>query len=90
MAAKALDGKGKLELDVRGKLVDQALPLLDKFLDDALLVGLPFVRILHGKGTGALKDAIHRHLPGAHPGVEFALAEQAQGGAGVTVVRFKE
>ncbi len=90
MPAKALDDKGKLELDLRGKMVDQALPMLDKFLDDALLVNLPFVRIIHGKGTGALKEAIHKHLPGAHPGVEFTLAEPAQGGAGVTVIKFKK
>lgn len=90
MADKALDEKGKLELDLRGRMVDQALPLLDKFLDDALLVNLPFVRIIHGKGTGALKEAIHKHLPASHPGVEFALAEPAQGGAGVTVIKFKK
>lgn len=90
MPAKALDDKGKLELDLRGKMVDQALPMLDKFLDDAFLVNLPFVRIIHGKGTGALKEAIHKHLPSAHPGVEFALAEPAQGGAGVTVIKFKK
>jgi DNA mismatch repair protein MutS2 len=86
---KVLEEKGKLELDLRGKMVDQALPLVDKFLDDALLVDLPFVRIIHGKGTGALKEAIHKHLPLKHPNLPFSLAEQAQGGAGVTVVRFK-
>jgi DNA mismatch repair protein MutS2 len=88
--AGALEGKGRLELDLRGKLVDQALPLLDKFLDDALLVELPFVRIIHGKGTGALKEAVHRHLPAAHPELDFSLAEPSQGGAGVTVIRFKK
>jgi DNA mismatch repair protein MutS2 len=90
MSAKSLEEKGKLEIDLRGKLVDQALAQLDKFLDDAVLVNLPFVRIIHGKGTGALKEAIHKHLPTAHPGVEFALAEQAMGGAGATVVKFKK
>ncbi|HUO57899.1 MAG TPA: Smr/MutS family protein [bacterium] len=90
MGGNGLDDKGKLELDIRGKLVDQALQMLDKFLDDALLVNLPFVRIIHGKGTGALKEAIHKHLPAAHPNVEFAMAEPAQGGAGVTVVKFKK
>ncbi len=89
MSSKAMEEKGKLELDIRGKMVDQALPILDKFIDDALLVNLPFVRIIHGKGTGALKEAIHKHLPASHPGVEFALAEPAQGGAGVTVIKFK-
>jgi len=90
LAPQVLEEKGKLELDLRGKLVDQALGMVDKFLDDALLVGLPFVRIIHGKGTGALKDAIHKHLPASHPGLEFALAEPAQGGAGVTVIKFKK
>jgi DNA mismatch repair protein MutS2 len=90
MSAKALEDKGKLEIDIRGKMVDQALPLLDKFLDDAMLMNLPFVRIIHGKGTGALKEAIHKHLPSAHPGVEFAIAEPNMGGAGATVVKFKK
>ncbi len=90
LSPQALDEKGKLELDLRGKMVDQALPMLDKFLDDALLVNLPFVRIIHGKGTGALKEAIHQHLPTAHPQVEFSMAEPAQGGAGVTVIKFKK
>jgi DNA mismatch repair protein MutS2 len=90
MSSKSLEEKGKLELDLRGKLVDQALLSLDKFLDDALLVNLPFVRIIHGKGTGALKEAIHKHLPVSHPGAEFAMAEPAQGGAGVTVIKFKK
>ncbi len=90
LAPKVLDEKGKLELDIRGKLVDQALATVDKFLDDALLVNLPFVRIIHGKGTGALKEAIHKHLPASHPNVEFAMAEPAQGGAGVTVIKFKK
>jgi DNA mismatch repair protein MutS2 len=90
LGTQALEEKGKLELDLRGKMVDQALPLLDKYLDDALIVNLPFVRIIHGKGTGALQQAIHKHLPSAHPNVEFSLAEPAQGGAGVTIIRFKK
>ncbi len=87
---KVMAEKGKLELDLRGRLVDQALPMLDKFLDDALLVDLPFVRIIHGKGTGALQEAIHKHLPTAHPKVEFSMAEPNQGGTGVTVIKFKK
>ena len=90
LSPKAMEEKGKLELDLRGKMVDQALPMVDKFLDDALLVNLPFVRIIHGKGTGALQEPIHKHLPTSHPGVEFAMAEPAQGGAGVTVIKFKK
>ncbi|MGH7739659.1 MAG: endonuclease MutS2, partial [bacterium] len=86
----ARENRGGLDLDLRGKLVDQALPMLDKFLDDALLVDLPFVRIIHGKGTGALKEAIHQHLPVQHPNVDFALAELSQGGSGVTMIKFKK
>ncbi len=87
---KAREDKGQLDLDLRGKMVDQALLMLDKFIDDALLVDLPFVRIIHGKGTGALKEAIHKHLPAQHPNVEFSMAEPSQGGAGVTVLKFKK
>jgi len=90
MSAKAMDEKGSLDIDLRGKMVDQALPLVDKFLDDALLSGLPFVRIIHGKGTGALREAIHTHLPIHHKNVEFTMAEPSQGGAGVTVVKFRK
>jgi len=90
LSAKAMSEKGSLELDLRGKMVDQALPLVDKFLDDALLSALPFVRIIHGKGTGALRVAIHKHLPIHHQNIEFSMAEPSQGGAGVTVVRFKK
>jgi DNA mismatch repair protein MutS2 len=86
----ARENKGQLDLDLRGKMVDQALRMLDKFIDDALLVDLPFVRIIHGKGTGALKEAIHKHLPVQHPNVEFSMAEPSQGGAGVTVLKFKK
>jgi DNA mismatch repair protein MutS2 len=90
LSAKAMDEKGSLEIDLRGKMVDQALPLVDKFLDDALLTSLPFVRIIHGKGTGALRVAIHKHLPLHHKNIEFSMAEPSQGGAGVTVVRLKK
>jgi DNA mismatch repair protein MutS2 len=90
LSAKSMDEKGRLEIDLRGKMVDQALPLVDKFLDDALLSSLPFVRIIHGKGTGALREAIYKHLPIHHKNIEFSMAEPSQGGAGVTVVKFKK
>jgi len=90
LSAKSMDEKGSLEIDLRGKMVDQALPLVDKFLDDALLSSLPFVRIIHGKGTGALREAIQKHLPVHHKNIEFSMAEPSQGGAGVTVVKFKK
>jgi DNA mismatch repair protein MutS2 len=74
-----------LELDLRGQRVEQALPRVDKYLDDAFLAGMPFVRIIHGKGTGALRQAVREQLRG-HPLVKsFRSGEQGEGGTGVTV-----
>ncbi len=79
-----------VELDLRGQRVDEMLPRVDKRLDDAFLAGLPFVRIIHGKGTGALKQAVHQQLRG-HPLVRsYRLGEQGEGGGGVTVVYLAE
>lgn len=78
------------ELNIRGLLVSEALTVTDKYLDDAYLAGVPTVRILHGKGTGALRKAVHEELR-QHPHVtKYQLAPQSQGGEGVTVVTFKE
>lgn len=78
----------KPELDLRGLTVSEALEEVDKYLDDALLAGAPKVRIIHGKGTGALRDAIRRYLDG-HPRVsEYRYAEQSEGGTGATEVLF--
>jgi DNA mismatch repair protein MutS2 len=75
-----------LQLDVRGWRVDDTLPAVEKYLDDAYLAGLPFVRILHGKGTGALRQAIREQLA-HHPLVRsYEAAEAREGGEGVTVV----
>lgn len=74
------------ELNLIGKRVDEALEALEKFLDDALLAGHKTVRIVHGKGTGKLRQAIHDSLR-THPQVKaFELAPLNQGGDGVTVV----
>jgi DNA mismatch repair protein MutS2 len=74
-----------LELDLRGQRVEQALPRVDKYLDDAFLAGMPFVRIIHGKGTGALRQAVQAQLRD-HPLVRsFRSGEQGEGGTGVTV-----
>ena len=71
-------------------LVREALDVIDKYLDDAYLAGVPTVRILHGKGTGALRKAVHEELR-QHPHVtKYQLAPESQGGEGVTVVTFKE
>lgn len=78
------------ELNLLGKRVDEALDALAKFLDDALLAGHQTVRIVHGKGTGKLRQAVHDYLR-AHPQVRaFELAPFAQGGDGATIVYLKQ
>ncbi len=74
------------EIEVRGTTVEEALHVLDKFMDDALLAGHKRVRIIHGKGTGVLRAAVHQWLK-AHPSVRsFALAPSSEGGIGATDV----
>ncbi|MBP5483583.1 MAG: Smr/MutS family protein [Bacteroidales bacterium] len=77
----------KLELDVRGERVTDALEIVMKYIDDAIMLGVPSVRILHGKGTGALREEIQKYLRTV-PGVQSAQDEHVQfGGSGVTVVK---
>jgi DNA mismatch repair protein MutS2 len=76
------------EIDIRGCLVDEALYELEKYLDDALLTGLPFVRIIHGKGTGALRQAIQEFLRQLPYVKKYRLGGHDEGGTGVTVVEF--
>ena len=76
------------EINLLGLNSDEAIAKLDKYLDDAYLSHLHSVRIVHGKGTGALRAAIHKYLRGIDFVSEFALAEQGEGDAGVTVVKF--
>ncbi|MDW8052177.1 MAG: endonuclease MutS2 [Armatimonadota bacterium] len=79
-----------LELDLHGLRVEEAQPLLDKYIDDALLAGYDRVRILHGKGTGALRQMVWEFLK-RHPHVrEFYHPPLAEGGEGATVVVFKK
>lgn len=76
-----------IELDLRGMTADEAIMTVDKYLDDAILAGLPMARIIHGKGTGALRTAVvaylsqHPHIQSHRPG------ESGEGGSGVTVVQ---
>lgn len=78
------------ELHLRMKQVDEALELLDRYLDDALLAGLEQVRIVHGKGTGTLRRVVRQRLQ-EHPEVDsFRDADPANGGTGVTIVTFKK
>lgn len=75
------------EVDLRGMLASEALERLDKYLDDALLAGLDRVRVIHGKGTGALREAVWNYLR-EHPRVRgYQLGEAYEGGAGVTLVQ---
>ena len=78
------------EINLRGMLVKEALDITDKYLDDAYLAGIPTVRILHGKGTGALRKAVHAELRENPRVTQYQLAPLSQGGEGVTVVTFKE
>ena len=74
-----------VELDLRGQRVEEALPRVDKYLDDAFLAGMPLVRIVHGKGTGVLRQAVREQLR-AHPLVKsHRSGERGEGGSGVTV-----
>ena len=76
-------------IDVRGMRAAEALDAVQDFVDDALMVGVGSVSILHGKGTGALKEEIRRYLRTV-PEVESAKDEHAdRGGAGITIVTFK-
>ena len=83
-------GTVKTELNLQGKTVSEALEETDKYLDDAFLAGLARLRIIHGKGTGALRTAIHDLLR-EHPlASSFQVAPLNEGGEGATIVTLKE
>ena len=77
------------EINLLGKTVDEALSELDKYMDDAYLAHLPSVRIVHGKGTGALRNAVHNYLRKNRVVQSFRLGEFGEGDAGVTIAEFK-
>ncbi|MCM1107358.1 MAG: endonuclease MutS2 [Blautia sp.] len=77
------------ELNLIGKTVDEAVALLDKYLDDAYLAHIPSVRIVHGKGTGALRNAVHAHLKRQKYVKSYRLGEAGEGDAGVTIASFE-
>lgn len=79
----------RTEINLLGKTVDEALTALDKYLDDAYMAHLSSVRIVHGKGTGALRNAIHNHLRKLKHIESFRLGEFGEGDAGVTIAYFK-
>ena len=77
------------ELDLRGMAVDEALPVLDNFLDSAFLANLPTVRIIHGKGTGVLRSAVQDELRRSKYIKSFRLGVYGEGESGVTIAEFK-
>lgn len=74
------------ELDVRGETVDTACMMIDKFLDDAIMSSLSQVRIVHGKGTGMLRQGIHRYLKTLKYVKSYRLGVFGEGDTGVTIV----
>lgn len=97
---KGAGGSGKIkmsksssvssEINLLGYTVDEAIAVLDKYLDDAYLARIPQVRIVHGKGTGALRSGITSYLHGVPYIKEFRLGQIGEGAEGVTIVTFKD
>lgn len=97
--AKKVSGAGNIkmsksmsvsyECNLIGKTVDEALAVLDKYLDDAYLAHIPTVRIVHGKGTGALRSAVTNYLKKVSYVKSYRAGEHGEGDAGVTIVEFK-
>jgi DNA mismatch repair protein MutS2 len=77
-----------MELDLRGRRVDESLQILDQYLDTAFLSNLPWVRIIHGKGTGRLREAVRQSLQSNSHVHSWEEGRDGEGGAGVTVVKF--
>lgn len=77
------------ELMLRAMRVDEALLMLDRYLDDACTAGLKSARIIHGKGTGALRSAVHQFLSSQPVVAAYRLGEEGEGGDGATIVTFK-
>ena len=90
-SSRGLSKSGSIssEINLIGLKVDEAIPKLDKYLDDAYLSHLSSVRVVHGKGTGALRSAISQHLKKISYVDSFRAGEFGEGDAGVTIVNFK-
>ena len=78
-----------LRLLLLGKTIDEAISELDKFIDDALLAHLSSIRIVHGKGTGALRNAVWHYLKRDKHVKKYYQAEYGEGDAGVTIAELK-
>ncbi len=86
---KGSDSHVKLELDLRGERYENALLKVEKYIDDALLASYPRVSIIHGKGTGALRQGVQEYLRNHRSVKKIRFGEASEGGTGVTVVEFK-
>jgi DNA mismatch repair protein MutS2 len=86
---KGRDTNVKLELDLRGERYEDALLKVEKYIDDALLANYPRVSIIHGKGTGALRQGVQEYLRNHRSVKKIRFGEAGEGGSGVTVVEFK-
>lgn len=84
-----MERSAQTNLDLRGMAVDESLLEIDRFLDNAVLCGLERVTIIHGKGTGTLRAAVHRHLKGHRQVKGFRLGAYGEGENGVTIVELK-
>ncbi len=74
-----------MELDLRGQRVEDGLDALERFLEQAYLAGMPFIRIIHGKGTGRLRQAVQKALRHSQYVSDWSLGKEGEGGDGVTV-----
>ncbi|MGN1423595.1 MAG: Smr/MutS family protein, partial [Oscillospiraceae bacterium] len=84
-----MNRRGGMELDIRGMMGDEGVLEVERFIDGAQLAGLSQITIIHGKGTGALRAAVHQCLK-THPSVKsYRLGAYGEGEAGVTVVELK-
>ena len=86
---KATERRGTSELDLRGKMVDEALMELDYFIDRSVMSHIETITIIHGKGTGALRRAVQGHLKGHKNVKTFRLGVFGEGESGVTIVTLK-
>ncbi|MFD2681525.1 endonuclease MutS2 [Bacillus seohaeanensis] len=86
---KGKDYHVSLELDLRGERFETALSRVEKYIDDALLAGYPRVSIIHGKGTGALRQGVQEYLRNHRSVKKIRFGEASEGGTGVTIVEFK-
>ena len=88
-SVKGRDFHVNLELDLRGERYESALARVEKYIDDALLAGYPRVSIIHGKGTGALRQGVRDYLKNHRSVKSMRFGEASEGGTGVTIVELK-